>query len=357
MKDDNAIEKTIFGNLNGQQVDLYTLLFPDQLEVKIANYGGIITSLKVPDKNGLLEDVVLGYDDLQGYLDESPYFGALVGRYGNRIKKGQFEIDGQTFNLAVNNGENHLHGGLLGFDKVVWEVIKVLDDKDLKGLTLGHVSEDGEEGYPGRLTTLVHYTFTPDSFEISYEATTDKTTVVNLTQHSYFNLSGNVSEDILGHELLINAGSFLPVDNTLIPTGEYRPVVNTPFDFTISKQIGLEIGQTNEQLDFGGGYDHCWVLSKTPTENKRKVATLLHKKSGRKMEVLTTEPGLQFYSGNFLDGKIKGKKGIKYEHRFGLCLETQHFPDSPNQKAFPSVILEPGETYSTSTKYVFSIKR
>lgn len=356
MKNENAIVKSDFGKFEGRSIDLYTIKFPNELEVQLTNYGGIVTSLKVPDKNGVMEDVVLGYDQLQGYLDETPYFGALIGRYGNRIAKGQFELEGETYNLATNNDQNHLHGGGKGFDKVVWEVIGTLDEDDRKGVTLKYVSPDGEEGYPGELTTIVNYVFTPNSFEISYEATTDKSTVLNLTQHSYFNLSGNASEDILGHELTIDAARFLPVDNALIPTGELRSVGGTPFDFTSPKLIGREINESNEQLEFGGGYDHCWVMSEAPTAQMRKVASLRHLENGRMMEVMTTEPAIQFYSGNFLDGKITGKGEVQYNHRYGMCLETQHFPDSPNQSAFPSTVLKRGETYSTVTKYVFSTK-
>ena len=354
MKNENAIIKTDFGNANGKSVDLYSIQFPNELEVQVTNYGGIVTSLKVPDKNGVMEDVVLGYDELQGYLNETPYFGALIGRYGNRIAKGQFELEGETYDLATNNNQNHLHGGIKGFDKVVWEVIEVVDEENRKGLSLKYVSADGEEGYPGELTTIVDYIFTPNSFEITYEATTSKTTVVNLTQHSYFNLSGNASEDILGHELTINASLFLPVDNTLIPTGELRPVRNTPFDFTNPKLIGEDVNATNEQIGFGGGFDHCWVMTEAPTAQIRKVATLSHQQSGRSMEVHTKEPAIQFYSGNFLDGTITGKNEKVYHQRYGLCLETQHLPDSPNQGQFPSTVLKKGETYSTATKYVFS---
>lgn len=345
-----------FGEVNGQNVTLYTVTFPGQLVAKVTNYGGIITTLEVPDKEGNMEDIVLGYKDLGGYLEETPYFGALIGRFGNRIDGGLFKLEGQTYQLTTNDGSNHLHGGEQGFDKVVWEVVDQQESRDAISLTFQHVSPDGEEGYPGNLTSTVTYTFTPNDLDITYRAVTDKATVVNLTHHSYFNLSGNVKEDILGHELQLDASAFLPVDSTLIPTGELRPVPGTPFDFTQPKLIGQDIGQNNEQLTFGQGYDHCWVLEGGITDTPRLIASLYHPGSGRKMEVYTTEPALQFYSGNFLDGSITGKNNIAYDLRSGLCLETQHYPDSPNQSDFPSVVLRPGEEYTSQTTYVFSAK-
>jgi aldose 1-epimerase len=300
----------------------------------------------------------LGYDSLSSYLKSSPYFGSLIGRYGNRIAKGKFTLDGNTYTLVQNNEENHLHGGLKGFDKIFWN-IEVLNDSTSASIKLTYESADGEEGYPGKLQAEVVYTLTDDNeLKIDYKAVTDKKTIVNLTQHSYFNLSGNESPDIMSHELMMDADHFLPVDKTLIPTGVLKPVANTPFDFKTSTRIGARIDQQDEQLKFGGGYDHCWVLNNydSTSDVVRKVASLYEPNSGRLMEVFTTEPGLQFYSGNFLDGTLTGKNGVRYMHRYGLCLETQHFPDSPNKPEFPSVVLNPGEEYRTSTVYRFSVK-
>ena len=346
-----------FGKVDGKQVQLYEIEFPGQLTAKVTNYGGIVTELQVPGKTGKLEDVVLGYDHLQGYLDKTPYFGALVGRYGNRIAHGKFTLDGKEYTLATNNGLNHLHGGTKGFDKVVWNVIDTKESKESIHLVLQYVSKDGEEGYPGKLRSTVTYTFTPGEFTIEYSATTDKTTIVNLTQHTYFNLSGNLKEDILGHELQLNAKAFLPVDSTLIPTGELRPVAGSPFDFTSLKAVGKEINAEDQQLAYGLGYDHCWVLDGGKTTSPRRVGILYHPSSGRRMEVHTTEPGLQFYSGNFLDGSITGKGGKVYPHRYGLCLETQHYPGSPNRPGFPEVVLRPGEEYHSVTSYKFSVQQ
>lgn len=322
----------------------------------MTNYGGIITSLLIPDKEGRLEDVVLGYDQLQSYLDESPYFGALIGRYGNRIAKGKFSLQGKTYNLASNNNTNHLHGGLKGFDKVVWDIAETKLGKDEARIVLKYTSKDGEEGYQGNLHVTVTYTFSENGFLVDYEATTDKEIVINLTQHSYFNLSGNAKEDILSHELQLNADRFLPVDSTLIPTSELRKVKGTLFDFTGAKRIGKDIELENQQLAYGLGYDHCWVLNGGMTRARRMVANLYHQESGRFMEVFTVEPDIQFYSGNFLDGSITGKAGKVYQHRYGLCLESQHYPDSPNQSHFPTVILNPGEQYQTFTEYRFSVR-
>ena len=350
----SAIQKEDFGTLpDGTNVEAYTFTNNAGMKMKVITYGGIITEFEVPDTEGDVQDIVLGYDNLEGYLDETPYFGAIVGRYGNRIANGKFTLNGEEYTLATNNGPNHLHGGIKGFDKVVWTVEETFDNDNGSGIRLKYVSPDGEEGYPGTLTTLVTYTLTDDGLNIQYEATTDKATVVNLTQHSYFNLSGEADNDILDHVVSINADHFLPVDETLIPTGELRPVEGTPFDFTTPKRVGEEINADNRQIEYGKGYDHCWVLN---GEGMRTVATVHHPESGRFMEVLSQEPGIQFYTGNFLDGSITGKDGIVYEQRHGLCLETQHFPDSPNQKDFPSVVLNPGETYSTQTTYRFSVK-
>lgn len=357
--DDITMTKTDFGTFNGENVDLFTITNKNGVEVKITNYGGTIISLKAPDKAGKLEDVVLGFDSLSGYRDEvylkeGPYFGAIIGRYGNRIAGGKFALDGQEYTLATNNGPNHLHGGLVGFDKVVWETEEFQNEAGA-GIKLSYVSKDMEEGYPGNLSVEVTYTLTNENeLKIDYKATTDKKTVVNLTNHTYFNLTGNAKRAILDHKVMIAAEKFTPVDETLIPTGELKPVEGTPFDFTEPTAVGARINAENEQLAFGNGYDHNWVLSE---EGKVKLAaTVYEPTSGRFMEVFTTEPGVQFYTGNFLNGKLTGKGNVKYEQRYGLCLETQHFPDSPNQPEFPSVVLTPDETYESTTVYQFSVK-
>lgn len=356
--DSMSITQEPFGKLaDGTETILFTLRNAQGVTAKISNYGGIVTHLLVPDQQGTLEDVVLGYDSLAGYLKETPYFGAIVGRYGNRIAKGQFVLNGQTYKLAKNNGQNHLHGGLMGFDKVVWKAETSQTNDGSPVLTLTYTSKDMEEGYPGNLSTKVTYTLGQDnSLRIDYEATTDKATVVNLTNHSYFNLTGNTKRNVLDHEVTLNASKMVPVDASLIPTGQLLPVQNTPFDFTKSRKIGDAIDQTSdEQIKFGGGYDHCWVLNKpTTNDSLTYVAKVIEPASGRVMEVMTTEPGVQFYTGNFLDGSIVGKKGVAYQKRFGFCLETEHYPDSPNQPQFPSVVLQPGQTYTTTTIYKFS---
>lgn len=347
------IEKSFFGVLSDQQqADLFTMTNANGMQIKITNYGGIITSWTAPDKNGVFEDIVLGYDSLDNYVKNNPYFGAIIGRYGNRIAKGKFSLDGKDYTLAVNNIGNHLHGGIIGYDKVLWTA-EIMDGKE-GSLKLTYLSKDGEEGYPGNLQVTVIYTLTNDNeLKIDYEAKTDQPTVVNLTNHSYFNLTANKT-DILGHELKLFADKFLPVDKTLIPTGELRDVKGTPFDFTGQKLIGKDILAKDEQLTFGGGYDHCWVLN-TSTDSLTHAATLSEPVSGRVLEIFTSEPAIQFYSGNFLDGTISGKNKVVYGHRSGLCLETQHFPDSPNQKAFPSVTLKPGEKYKSRTVHKCSI--
>lgn len=348
--------KTDFGNLkDGRPVELYTLTNENGVEVKITNYGGIITSILVPDKQGNIEDVVLGFESLEGYLQEDvPYFGAIVGRYGNRIAEGKFKLEGETYQLAVNNGPNHLHGGLVGFDKVLWQAEEV-ETANAVGLKVHYLSKDMEEGYPGNLSVEVIYTLNnANELAIEYSATTDKKTIVNLTNHSYFNLTGNIERDILEHEVMINADKFVPVDSILIPDGELRKVEGTPFDFTQPTAVGKRIETDDQQLAYGLGYDHCWVLN--GAEGEMKLAASVYEPiSGRFMEVRTTEPGIQFYSGNFLDGSLSGK-GVSYDYRYGLCLETEHFPDSPNQPEFPSVVLEAGETYQTKTSYTFSVK-
>jgi aldose 1-epimerase len=349
------IRKHPFGKTTDQTaVDLYTLTNVQGVEARIMTYGGIVVSLKVPDGNGKLGDVVLGYDTLEGYLkNNTPYFGAVIGRYGNRIARGSFTLSGHEYILAKNNGENHLHGGIKGFDKVVWRAAEI-NSHDGVGLALTYLSKDGEEGYPGNLSAKVVYTLTnQNELKIEYVGTTDKETVVNLTNHSYFNLAG--AGNILKHDLMISADQFTPVDQGLIPEGALRSVKDTPMDFTQAKAIGARIDQQDSQLVFGKGYDHNWVLNQT--DGKLSLAARVHDpESGRVLEVYTTEPGVQFYSGNFLDGTIKGKGGQVYQKRAGLCLETQHFPDSPNRPDFPSTILKPGQTYATTTVYRFSAK-
>jgi aldose 1-epimerase len=349
------ISRTPFGKTKeGIAVDLYTLRNSKGAEARISNYGGLVISLKVPDRNGQLGDVTLGYDDLDGYLKETPYFGALIGRYGNRIARGKFTLDGKTYTLATNNYPNALHGGLKGFDKVVWEP-KVIMGLDGPSLQLSYVSKDGEEGYPGTLNVTAVYTLTEDNgLKLAFSATTDKDTVLNLTHHSYFNLAGK--GDILEHEVMIPADRFTPADSTLIPTGELRPVANTPFDFRKPTTIGARINEADEQLKFGGGYDHNWVVNKTMGQ-LGLMARVYEPTSGRVMEVYSTEPGLQFYSGNFLDGTITGKRGWIYKFRNGFCMEPQHYPDSPNQPNFPSVVLKPGQIYSNVIEYRFSVRK
>lgn len=348
------INRESFGiTADGKAVDLYTLRNAKGVEARITNYGGIVVSLKVPDKQGTLGDVVLGYDTLAEYIKESPYFGCLVGRYGNRIAKGKFTLDGKEYQLAVNNGPNHLHGGIKGFDKVVWEA-RPIQNQPEPSLELNYLSQDGEEGYPGNLKVQAVYTLTNDNgLRLDYTATTDKDTVLNLTQHSYFNLAGK--GDVLGHEVMINAERFTPVDGDLIPTGELKPVQGTPFDFNQPTAIGARINQDDEQLKFGNGYDHNWVINK-PAGELGLMARVHEPTSGRVLEVLCTEPGLQFYTGNFLDGKLKGKGGWVYQFRNGFCMEPQHYPDSPNQSSFPSVVLKPGQTYKNTIIYRFSVK-
>jgi aldose 1-epimerase len=348
------MKKVAYGKTaDGQQVDLYTLTNNKGMEAAITNYGGIVVSLKTPGHGGQLADVVLGFDSLGGYLKDHPYFGAIIGRYGNRIAKGRFKLNGVEYKLATNNGENHLHGGIKGFDKVVWAARDV-STPEAAALELTYLSKDGEEGYPGNLSVTVVYTLTDNNeLRIDYTATTDKDTVVNLTNHSYFNLAGEGSGDILGHELMINADAFTPVDAGLIPTGELRKVEGTPFDFRKPAAIGARINAGDQQLLYGKGYDHNFVLNRTG-EGLQLAARVVEPKSGRIMEVLTTEPGIQFYSGNFLDGSVKGKGGKVYGHRYGFCLETQHFPDSPNKPNFPSTVLKPGGKYQTTTVYRFS---
>jgi aldose 1-epimerase len=324
------------------------------MQAGIITYGGIVTMLTAPDKSGKFADVVLGMDDLPGYLKEKDYFGALIGRYGNRIGHHQFTLNGQTYTLADNNNTATLHGGLVGFDKRVWTA-KPGSSPDGPSLELTYVSKDGEEGFPGTLTTKVVYTLTnKNELNIDYTATTDKPTVVNLTNHSYFNLAGPGSGDILSHEVMIAADKFTPVDEVLIPTGELKDVKGTPFDFNTATAIGARINQPDQQLKFGKGYDHNWVLNK-PAGTMGKAAEVHEPTTGRVMEVWTTEPGLQFYTGNFLDGTLKAK-GKSFDLRGAFCMETQHYPDSPNKPAFPTTELKPGATYHTTTSYRFSAR-
>ena len=325
------------------------------MQITVINYGGIISSWKVKDRDGKYKDIVLGFDNLSDYESNSPYFGALIGRYGNRIKEGKFSLDGVEYTLAINNEENHLHGGLKGFDKVIWEVEEEVKESSAS-LILIYTSKDMEEGYPGNLDIKVTYTLTnDDELKVRYEAETDKKTIVNLTQHSYFNLSAGLSRDILAHEITIDADSYLPVDKSLIPTGELRDVEGTPFDFRETKRVGDDINEDYTQLTFGNGYDHCWVLN-NQNEEIRFVASAYDPFSGRLLEIFSDQPGIQFYSGNFLDGTLKSKYGDNYEFRSGFCLETQHYPNSPNEESFPSVILNPGEKYDTETIFRFSTR-
>ena len=388
-----TVVRSHFGNTpDGQQVDLYTLTNARGMEVRVMTYGGIILSLKVPDTTGELGDVVLGYDDLEGYLANSPYFGAIIGRYGNRIGGAAFGLDGQKYELAANDGPNHLHGGVRGFDKVVWDAEAHRGEAGL-GVVFSRTSPDGEEGYPGNLEVRITYTLTEaNELIFDYYGVTDRPTPVNLTQHTYFNLAGDGVRDILDHELTLNADRFTPVDDGLIPTGELAPVDRTPFDFREPRPVGLAIRADHVQIARGGGYDHNFVLNRggeghadaaaartgegdpaagtawrgeggqaagTAREGESGspswAARVFEPSTGRVMEVFTTEPGVQFYSGNFLDGSLTGKGGAVYHHRYGFCLETQHYPDSPNQPVFPSTILRPGQEYRSRTVYAFGV--
>jgi len=343
-----GITKAEWGEADGKKVYLFTLVNNKGTEVKISNYGGIVTSFITEDKNGKPSNIVVGFDSLASYLQKPPYFGALIGRYGNRIGDAAFTLNGTAYTLAANNGKNHLHGGLKGFDKVVWDATVVNDS--LPQLTLAYVSKDGEEGYPGNLKVLVQYSLTDNNeLKIEYNAETDKATPLNLTNHSYFNLSGDVSSTILNHSLQIDADRYTPVDTTLIPTGELKPVKGTPFDFTTAQRIGSRIDSVP------GGYDHNWVLNRKDSSSIQLVATLRDSLSGRKLEVFTTQPGLQFYSGNFLDGKFVNRDGKTLLIHTALCLETQHYPDSPNKPGFPSTILQPGQQYHQVTLYKISV--
>jgi len=348
------ITRQRFGQLpDGTPVELFTLTNSKGAEAQICNYGGIVVSLKVPDKNGQMGDVVLGYDNLDGYLKDSPYFGALIGRVGNRIAKGKFTLDGKEYTLATNNGPNCLHGGLKGFDKVVWRP-QLISLSMGPALALHYLSRDGEEGFPGNLAVTAVYSLTEDNaLRLDFTATTDKDTVVNQTQHTYFNLAGK--GNILNHEVMIPADKFTPVDSTLIPTGELRAVAGTPFDFRKPTAIGARIGQDNEQLKLGGGYDHNFVIDKA-LGKLGLMGRAYDPSSGRVLEVISTEPGLQFYTGNFLNGTITGKGGWTYQKRDAFCMEAQHFPDSPNHPNFPSIVLKPGQTYTNTIIFKFSVQ-
>ncbi|VXB88478.1 aldose epimerase family protein [Maribacter litoralis] len=351
-----GIERSSYGvTENDEKIDVFKLYNLKGIQVSIITYGGRITAVETPDKNGNKENVVLGFKNLEQYEKPNPYFGALVGRYGNRIAKGKFTLNNIEYQLAKNNGENSLHGGLVGFDKVVWKVEKIEENETSVVLKLSYLSKDMEEGFPGNLKTTVTYTLNYDnSLDVLYEATTDKTTILNLTQHSYFNLSGDFSHTILDHVVEINADKFVPVDNTLIPTGNLASVDDTPFDFRAPTLVGKHINSKNEQVTLGGGYDHCWVLN-NQGKGYRSVAKAYHPDSGRTMEVLTDQPGMQFYTGNFLDGTLPTPNGGVFGKRSGFCFETQHYPDSPNQPQFPSTVLDPGEKYETKTTFKFSV--
>lgn len=341
-----------FGSVDGKKVELFTLVNGRGMKATITNYGAIVQSLWMEDKNGNVEDIVLGFDSLKEYLNDSPYFGAIVGRYGNRIGQARFTLDGKEYHVTPNDGPNHLHGGLKGFDKVVWDARAYIDSSG-PCLELHYKSSDGEEGYPGNLDVYVTYCLSTDNeLRIDYRATTDQPTIINLTHHGYFNLSGNAQRDILDHKLQIMADNYTPVDSLLIPTGDIKPVEGTPFDFRNPKSIGQHIRKVFNKKP---GYDNNFVL-RTGVDSFRKVAVLSDTVSGRTMEVWTDQPGLQFYSGNFLDGSLKGKYKVVYQQYWGLCLETQHFPDSPNKPWFPSVVLRPGEEYKTRTVYKFFIQ-
>lgn len=350
------ITRSPFGSLpDGAKVELFTLTNTGGMQVQATNYGGIITAVKVLDRNGVLGDVTLGYDSLDGYLKSTPYFGAIVGRYANRIGGAKFSLDGRTYKLAANDGPNTLHGGLKGFDKVVWSA-EPFEKSGEVGVVFTHTSPDGDEGFPGALTVNVTYTLTDrNELAFEYQATTDKPTVVNLTQHAYFNLAGEGSGDVLEHDLTINADRYTPVDATLIPTGEPASVADTPFDFRTKTAIGARISADHPQIKRGNGYDHNYVINRATHNELVLAARVEEPTSGRVMEVRTTEPGMQLYTGNFLDGSIIGKAGQPYGERSGFCLETQHYPDSPNKPSFPTTTLRPGEELKSKTVYTFSL--
>lgn len=349
-----SVSQTSFGQSStGVPADLFTFTNANGLMVKITNFGGIITEIHAPDKRGVFTDVNLGFDKIEPYYKDAPYFGALIGRFGNRIARGKFTLDGKTYELATNNGNNHLHGGLVGFDKVVWDATP-FETANSVGVTLKYLSVDGDQGYPGNLDVTVVYELTnTNEILVKYHAVTDKATPINLTQHAYFNLAGK-DGDILNHEVMINADRFTAIDAEAIPTGELPLVENTPFDFRSPRLVGERINNDHEQLKNGNGYDHNFVLNKTHAKELSLAARVYEKNSGRVLEVFTQEPGVQFYTGNWMDGSLTGK-GWNYTRRCGLCLEPQHFPDSPNQPQFPNTILRPGEEYSSVMSYKFSV--
>jgi len=346
-----SVEKAPYGKLpDGRQVDIFTLTNSGGMKVKLTNYGAITVSLEVPDADGNLADVTLGHDTLEGWLGSTSYFGATVGRYANRIAKGKFALDGKTYTLAINNGENHLHGGIKGFNKVLWDAAPFEGEGNV-GVTFTYLSKDGEEGYPGNLKVTAAYSLDEqNAFRVEFSATTDKPTIVNLAHHTYWNLAGPAAGDVLGHELMLAADKYTPVDAGLIPTGELKDVKGTPMDFTTPTAIGARIDQVE------GGYDHNFVLRNQDSSKIALAARVLEPKSGRVMEIHTDQPGIQFYSGNFLDGTVTGKGGVAYKKHGGFCLETQHYPDSPNQPDFPPVVLRPGETYRHTMIHTFSTK-
>jgi aldose 1-epimerase len=361
-----GVTRAPFGQLpDGRAVELFTLTNARGVEARVTNYGATITVLRTPDRAGRFDDIVLGYDNLPGYLSAgNPYFGTVVGRYGNRIANGRFALEGTTYQLARNNGPNSLHGGTVGFDKRLWTA-EPFERADGVGVALRYTSPAGEEGYPGTLQARVTYTLTPQNqLVVDYEATADRATPVNLTQHTYWNLAGTSTATgagplptILDHQLTLDASGITPVDSTLIPTGQIAPVAGTPFDFRAGAAIGARIGQQDTQLKYGGGYDHNWVLDRGGRSGLVRAARLAEPRTGRTVEVTTTEPGIQFYSGNFLDGSIRGKGGRVYPYRSGLALETQHYPDSPNKPQFPTTILRPGETYRSQTVFAFGVQQ
>jgi aldose 1-epimerase len=359
-----SLNRAPFGHMaDGTPVEIFTLSSRAGMEVRTMPYGAAIVSIRVPDRNGAADDVVLGFDTLDDYVTKNRFFGVVAGRYGNRIAKGRFTLDGKTYALATNNGVNHLHGGVKGFDKVVWSAVPFERDGTV-GVVYSHTSPDNDEGYPGALSVRVTYTLSAsNALTVDYDATTDKPTPINLTQHTYFNLAGGGSGDILGHQLTIDADRFTPVDETLIPTGELAPVDGTPFDFRRPMTVGARIGEDHPQLKAGNGYDHNFVLNKTsggsegPALRPQHAARVVDPKSGRTLDVSTTEPGVQFYSGNGLNGTVTGKSGHIYQRRAGLCLETQHFPDSPNHPNFPSTILRPGERFQSRTVFAFGVTK
>jgi aldose 1-epimerase len=354
-----SISKAPFGSTGGQAVDRYTLRNCKDMEVKILTYGGILQEINVPDRKNKIANVTLGFDNLEDYVTKSPYFGCITGRYANRIALGQFTLDGVTYQLPINNPPNSLHGGFVGFDKHIWAATPFTTSKTV-GLVLEFTSPDGDQGYPGTLTTKVTYTLTQQNeIVMDYEATTDAPTIVNLTNHAYWNLQGEGTSAIYDHVLELNAPSYTPVDPTLIPTGAIDPVAGTPFDFTKATAIGDRIRNGDEQLVIGRGYDHNWVLDRpSPTDTKLILAARVKEPdSGRVLSIYTTEPGIQFYSGNFLDGTLVGTSGHMYRQGDGFALETQHYPDSPNHANFPSTVLRPGETYKTQTIYQLSTKK